>query len=85
MLKKWLLELKIIVSKYRYSSEINNNQPSPSVQYNRACGLNFRNVWTRGSVEFRYHNGSLNFDKIVSWIVFTQAIIIQSKMPIAFK
>lgn len=63
------------ISKYRYGTEINNNQPSPSVQYNRACGLNFRNVWTRGSVEFRYHNGSLNFDKIVSWIVFTQAII----------
>ena len=62
-------------SKYRYGTEINNNQPSPSVQYNRACGLNFRNVWTRGSVEFRYHNGSLNFDKIVSWIVFTQAIV----------
>ena len=62
-------------NKYRYSNDINNNQPSPSVQYNRACGLNFRNVWTRGSVEFRYHNGSLNFDKIVSWIVFTQAII----------
>jgi len=62
-------------NKYRYSSDINNNQPSPSVQYNRACGLNFRNVWTRGSVEFRYHNGSLNFDKIVSWIVFTQAIV----------
>lgn len=63
------------ISKYRYGTEINNNQPSPSVQYNRACGLNFRNVWTRGSVEFRYHNGSLNFDKIVSWIVLTQAII----------
>jgi len=61
--------------KYSNGSDINTNQPSPSVQYNRACGLNFRNVWTRGSVEFRYHNGSLNFDKIVSWIVFTQAII----------
>ena len=56
-------------------NDINDNQPSPSVQSNRACGLNLRNVWTRGAVEFRYHNGSLNFDKIVSWIVFTQAIV----------
>jgi len=54
---------------------IDRYQPSPNVQTNRACGLNFRNVWTRGAVEFRYHNGSLNFDKIVSWVVFTQAII----------
>jgi len=54
---------------------IDRDQTSPHVQTNRACGLNFRNVWTRGSVEFRYHNGSLNFEKIVSWVVFTQAIV----------
>jgi|TARA_R100000084_G_scaffold103967_1_gene60228 hypothetical protein len=59
----------------RGGNVIDRDQPSPNVQHNRACGLNFRNVWTRGSVEFRYHNGSLNFEKIVSWIVFTQAIV----------
>ncbi|QDP48461.1 MAG: putative amidoligase enzyme [Prokaryotic dsDNA virus sp.] len=61
--------------KYRNGSDIDRGQISPRVQSNRGCGLNLRNVWTRGSVEFRYHNGSLNFDKIVSWIVFTQAIV----------
>jgi hypothetical protein len=61
--------------KYRNGSDINTSQTSPRVQSNRACGLNFRNVWTRGSVEFRYHNGSLNFEKIASWVVFTQAIV----------
>ena len=61
--------------KYTRSSDIDRNQTYPYVQDRRSCGLNFRNVWTRGSIEFRYHNGSLNFEKIVSWIVFTQAII----------
>ncbi len=56
-------------------TSIDSGQTYPHVQSQRACGLNFRNVWTRGSVEFRYHNGSLNFDKIVSWIVLTQAIV----------
>lgn len=63
--------------KYGSSNDtrIDRGQTYPYTQDRRACGLNFRNVWTRGSVEFRYHNGSLNFEKIVSWIVFTQAII----------
>lgn len=61
----------------RYGSEIHADyvvSPTHS-QKNRECGLNFRNVWKRGSVEFRYHNGSTNFEKIRSWVVFTQAII----------
>ena len=33
------------------------------------------NIWSRGSVEFRYHNGSLSFKKIKSWIVVTNAIV----------
>ena len=61
--------------KYSTSGAVNENQTYPRAQRRRECGLNFRNVWTRGSVEFRYHNGSTNFEKIVSWIVFTQAII----------
>ena len=61
--------------KYSRSGSINEYQTYPMVQRRRACGLNFQNVWTRGSVEFRYHNGSLSFEKISSWIVFTQAII----------
>lgn len=63
------------VRKYSYGNDINRNQTYPYVQDSRGCGLNLQNVWTRGSVEFRYHNGSLNFDKIVSWIVLTQAIV----------
>ncbi len=48
---------------------------APRSQGTRYCGLNLQNIWTRGSVEFRYMQGSLNFDKIWSWTVLTQAII----------
>lgn len=51
------------------------SKSSSDVQTNRYCGLNLQNVWTRGSVEFRYHNGTLDFDKLKSWIVLTQAIV----------
>lgn len=62
--------------KYNLNGNIvGRSQTYPYVQSNRACGLNFRNVWTRGAVEFRYLNGSLNFDKISSWVAITQAII----------
>ncbi len=61
--------------KYSRSGAIDEYQTYPTVQRRRACGLNFQNVWTRGSVEFRYHNGSTNFEKIASWVVFTQAIV----------
>jgi len=62
-------------NKYRYGNELGSGMGCPNVQYSRGCGLNLRNVWTRGSVEFRYHNGSLNFGKIANWIVITQAIV----------
>ena len=48
---------------------------SGNLQYNRTCGLNLYKVWQRGSVEFRYHNGTLNFEKIKSWVVVTNAIV----------
>ena len=76
-LKRMIREVKRdCLRKYRNNdTSIQRGNRSPNVQLNRGCGLNLQNVWTRGSVEFRYHNGSLNFDKIVSWIVFTQAIV----------
>tara|TARA_R100001163_G_C5068394_1_gene208644 strand:+ start:11740 stop:12756 length:1017 start_codon:yes stop_codon:yes gene_type:complete len=54
---------------------VNDKVMNGTLQPNRSCGLNLLNVWSRGSVEFRYHNGSLNFEKIKSWIVVTNAIV----------
>tara|TARA_Y100000593_G_scaffold34353_1_gene67443 strand:- start:17232 stop:18194 length:963 start_codon:yes stop_codon:yes gene_type:complete len=46
-----------------------------SIQNTRYCGLNLQNLFGRGSVEFRYHQGSTNFNKLWNWIVFTQAFV----------
>tara|TARA_X000001388_G_C2228575_1_gene122159 strand:+ start:1265 stop:2272 length:1008 start_codon:yes stop_codon:yes gene_type:complete len=60
---------------------------TPDFQASRYCGLNLKNIWTRGSVEFRYMQGSLNFEKIWTWVVFTQAIInvVENANSVAFK
>jgi len=58
----------------KYDPHINRTAPF-KFQDSRYCGLNLKNIWTRGSVEFRYHQGSLNFDKIWAWVVFTQLIV----------
>ena len=53
-----------------------SNYSTPSrTQRDRYCGLNLMNIWKRGSVEFRYHQGTLNFDKLWAWVVFTQALV----------
>jgi hypothetical protein len=57
------------------NTTICNQETYPTLQQYRSCGLNLRNVWTRGSIEFRYHNGILNFEKISNWIVTTQAMV----------
>ena len=45
------------------------------IQGDRYSGLNLENIYKRGSVEFRYMQGSLNFSKVWSWVVMTQAIV----------
>jgi hypothetical protein len=37
--------------------------------------INFRSYVMRGTIEFRQHQGSIDAEKIFSWIVFTQGII----------
>ena len=74
--------------KYRREGAGVNTRITPgNTQSNRYCGLNLKNIWTRGSVEFRYHQGTLNFEKLWAWIVFTQAIVnsVQNKKSINFK
>lgn len=59
----------------RYGRGQTNSYTPSTLQRGRYCGLNLKNIWTRGSVEFRYHQGTLSFNKIWSWVVLTQAII----------
>jgi len=64
--------------KSSYKTKIRTAQRRRShyeIQKNRYSGLNLQNIWSRGSVEFRYHNGTLDFDKLMSWIIVTQSIV----------
>lgn len=66
--------------KYENSGAGVNTSNNPrETQGSRYCGLNLKNIWTRGSVEFRYHQGTLSFEKLWAWIVFTQAFVVVSK------
>jgi hypothetical protein len=41
----------------------------------RYQGLNLRSFWSHGTVEFRLHSGSFDFEKIKMWIIYTQAFL----------
>ena len=57
------------------------------LQRARACGLNLFHIFGRGSVEFRYHQGSLNATKIQNWVILTQMILsaVESKRSVTLK
>jgi hypothetical protein len=70
------------------SSRRNNDYASPFSSYdlriinsqnirdlNRYHAVNLQAYWRHGTVEFRQHQGSLNYKKISSWIKMTQKIM----------
>ena len=77
--------VKTLVKKTEYS--VTAKRGNRRLQRNRYSGLNLYKVWERGSVEFRYHQGTINFDKIANWIVLTQAIInvVETKSYVSLK
>ena len=51
---------------------------TPSMEkYNdsRYCGMNMHSRVINGSVEFRYHSGTTNFEKILNWVKVCTAIV----------
>ena len=62
----------------RVTRSFRDRRPS-MFQFTRTCGLNFYKFWIYGTVEFRYGGGSLNFEKISNWVVFTQAFVNTAK------
>ena len=45
------------------------------VQGNRYCGLNLKSFLKHGTIEYRYGAPTLNFTKMINWIVFTQQFV----------
>lgn len=41
----------------------------------RYYGLNIHSIWFRGTLELRYHSGTINPTKIINWIKINQAIL----------
>lgn len=37
--------------------------------------VNMESWWRHGTIEFRHHSGTIEADKIINWIVFTQLIV----------
>jgi hypothetical protein len=57
----------------------------PSIVLPRACAdhyrsMNFGGYVTRGAIEFRQHQGTLDFAKLSAWIMMTQAIVEAAKV-----
>ena len=46
----------------------------------RYCGMNMHSRITNGSIEFRYHSGTLNSEKIHNWITICQKIVDAGKL-----
>lgn len=55
-----------------YESNLNYNQTIDNAQFNRKYyKLNFANLDYRNTLEFRHHAGTIDFEKIYHWTVFT--------------
>lgn len=46
---------------------------------NRYCKLNWEPFWRQGTVEFRQHAGTFNAEKVIAWVVLTQAMLEKAK------
>lgn len=44
----------------------------------RYLKLNFESYWRQGTVEFRHHSGTIDFEKISNWIFITQRMVEKS-------
>lgn len=46
---------------------------------NRYCKVNLTSFYRHGTVEFRHHSGTVDFDKISNWVLFTALIMRAAK------
>ena len=68
--------LKKRADKVKYLADCNKrNKNSARWQYDRYCGLNTLPMFRHGTVEFRYGSPTLNVEKMINWIVFTQCFV----------
>ena len=61
-------------------NEAKSVQQLENVWYTRYVKLNIQSYVKYGTIEFRQHAGSLSFEKISNWILFTQVMVERSKV-----
>jgi hypothetical protein len=67
---------KLEVIWYKEMDKDSRNQRKNNKYDNtRYCGINLHSLFYRGSIEIRYHSGSIDYQKIKNWIRLNQAII----------
>jgi len=65
----------------RTMTKINDMSKMQRAYGTRYVKLNAESFVTHGTVEFRHHNGTIDPEKILNWVIFTQAMVEQSVQP----
>jgi hypothetical protein len=50
-----------------------------SIGYRRYRVINFKSYLKYGTIEFRQHSGSTDFEKVWNWVLITQSLVAQAK------
>lgn len=62
--------------------EVNSLEDIKNIWHTRYVKVNFQSYVKYGTIEFRQHSGSTEFDKIYNWILLTQQIVDMAATPI---
>ncbi len=68
-------ELEELWYKTRSFAEIDRRKTGSKYDPSRYFGLNLHSLFTRGTVEIRYHAGTTNINSILFWVAFNQHIL----------
>lgn len=79
-------EVKTFVFTYMdYVQRAFDRKTSFYLSHARYVKLNIASYVNHGTVEFRHHHGTLDYDEIIHWIVFTQRMVETAKADIDFR
>jgi len=62
--------------------EVNSLDDIKNIWHTRYVKVNFQSYVKYGTIEFRQHSGSTEFDKIYNWILLTQQIVDMAATPV---
>jgi len=58
-----------------FGNDISKFKKNIELNFDRNRGLNLRSLQKFGTIEFRYHHATINYDEIWNWISFLQSIV----------